>query len=127
MTGRYVPAKLLETKVLRDKGFDVRRYFRRWSRQAVNLPARIEILLAGGKCFTSGTALIRNISLKGALLAKFVLKKPYLPMRPFTIRMTFRSEKYHGIGAVARPVRLGTGDEFEIAVAFEDLWAAEEE
>lgn len=117
-------ASMADTKILREKGFDVRKYFRRWGRQSVNLPAKIEILLSGGKRFTTGTAIIKNISLKGALLGKFVLKKPYIPARPFTIKMVFRSEKYEGIGAVARPIRFGTGHEFEIAVAFEDLWAA---
>ncbi len=114
---------LLETKHLRARGFDVRRYFRRWGRQAVHLPARIEIVLPGGRKFTSGTAIIRNINLKGALLAKFVLKKPYLPARSFQIRMTFCSDEYDGIGAVARPVRFGVGHDFEIAVVFEDFWA----
>lgn len=117
---------LSETKILEAKGHAVHKYFRKWSRQVVNLPTKVEIVV-GGKRFTHGTALIKDISLKGARLGKFVLKKPYFPMQNFKIKMSFRSEKYEGIGAVARPVRFGQGDEFEIAVSFEDLWARVEE
>lgn len=117
---------LSETKILESKGHTVHKYFRKWSRQVVNLPTKIEILVRG-KRFTHGTAIIKDISLKGARLGKFILKKPYLPMQTFRIKMSFRSEKYEGIGALARPVRFGQGEDFELAVAFEDLWARVEE
>jgi hypothetical protein len=118
---------LLETKILRMKGYEVRKYFRKWSRQTVNLPAKVEILTQNGKKFTSGTAIIRDISLRGARLAKFVLKKPMFPVGNFRIKLSFRSQTYQGIGAIARPVRFGQGDEFELAVAFEDFWAQVDE
>ncbi len=111
------------TRILGSKGLQVRKYFRKWSRKVIDLPAKVEIMTANGRRFTEGTAIIRDISLKGARLAKLVLKKQALPAVPFRIRLTFRSEEYEGVGAMARPVRFGEGHEFEIVVAFEDLWA----
>ena len=101
----------------------VRRTLRQWTRRDVRIPAEVEVLLRDGKVFTRGTGIIRNISLKGALLGRLVLKKQYLPAQWFRVKLRFRSAKYRGIGALCRPVRFGVGDEFEIAVRFEDFWA----
>jgi hypothetical protein len=112
-----------ETLTLKPPSLDARRYFRRWGRNEVNLPAKVEILTAAGKKFTSGTATIRDVSLRGALLTSIKLKKKYLPASAFKVRLTFSSTKYKGIGALARPIRFGRGDVFELAVEFEDFWA----
>jgi hypothetical protein len=104
-------------------GPEARRYFRRWARNEVNIPAKIEILTAKGKKFTEGTAIIRDVSLRGALLTRIKLKKPTLPAANFRVRLTFSSAKYKGIGAICRPIRFGRGDEFQLAVEFEDFWA----
>jgi len=112
-----------ETLTLRAPAIDARRYFRRWGRNEVNLPAKIEILTPGGKKFTSGTATIRDVSLRGALLTSIKLKKACLPASSFKVRLTFSSTKYKGIGALARPIRFGRGEVFELAVEFEDFWA----
>jgi hypothetical protein len=102
---------------------DARRYLRRWVRNEVNLVAKVEILTLDGRRYTTGTALIRDVSLKGARLGRLVLKKQSLPARSFRVRLTFRSEQYQGIGALCRPIRFGRGPEFELAVEFEDFWA----
>jgi hypothetical protein len=112
-----------ETLTVRATGPDARRYFRRWARNEVHLPAKIEILTTAGKKFTEGTATIRDVSLRGALLTKIKLKKGLLPAASFRVRLTFSSAKYKGIGAIARPIRFGRGDAFELAVEFEDFWA----
>jgi len=98
-----------------------REHIRDWSRRAVNVPTKVEILV-GPKRFTSGSALIRNISFKGALLGKMILTKRVLPARTFRLRLTFSTPKYRGIGALCRPVRFGDGEKFELGVAFESLW-----
>ena len=104
-------------------GADARRYFRRWARNPVDLPAKVEILLAGGKKFTDGSAVIRDVSLRGALLTRIELKKRCLPASNFRVRLIFSSAKYKGIGALCRPIRFGRGEAFELAVEFEDFWA----
>jgi hypothetical protein len=103
--------------------FDIHRYFRKWSRNVVHIPAKIEIVTLDGRRFTTGTAIIRDVSLRGARLGRIVLKRSCLPAKTFRIKLYFRSEKYQGIGALCRPVRFGRGPEFELAVEFEDFWA----
>ncbi len=102
---------------------EVRKYFRRWSRNAVNLRTALEILTLDGKTWTTGTAIIRDVSLRGARLGRIVLRKSSLPARAFRIRLIFTSEHAKGIGALCRPIRFGRGPEFELAVEFEDFWA----
>ncbi len=113
-----------DTKILNNPG--TRKYIRDWSRNEVSLAAKVEIRTEDGKLFTTGTAIIRDISLKGARLAKLVLKKQAFPAATFRIHLEFKSPEMQGIGAVARPIRFGQGKEFEIAVEFDDLWVREE-
>jgi hypothetical protein len=102
---------------------EVHRYFRKWSRNVVHIPARLEIVTQDGKKHTTGTAVIRDVSLRGARLGRLVLKKASLPARSFRIKLFFHTDKYRGIGALCRPIRFGRGPEFELAVEFEDFWA----
>ena len=102
---------------------DGRRYARRWPRNPVDLAAELEILVDGRR-WTAGTARVRDVSLRGALLGKIKLKKASLPARPFRVALTFRAGPYDGVGAVGRPVRFGAGPELELAVEFDDVWAA---
>lgn len=98
---------------------------REFARRSVNLPAQVAVLV-GGKVFTSGTCVVRDISFKGALLVKFKLKQQVFPVRPFKIRFVLTHPKHKGIGGVAKPVRLGVGREFELGVEFEEFWAGEQ-
>jgi len=117
---------MAESTVSRARSLEVRRYFRRWSRNAVHIAARVEIVTLDGKRFTTGTAIIRDVSLRGARLGRIVLQKASLPARSFRIKLFFKSEQYRGIGALCRPIRFGKGAEFELAVEFEDFWAKTE-
>ena len=114
---------MADTTTVKAAPLDARRYFRRWGRNEVNITARVEILSASGKKYTEGTAVIRDVSLRGALLTRIKLKKQYLPASCFTLKLTFSSAKYRGIGAICRPIRFGRGDEFQLAVEFDDFWA----
>lgn len=99
-----------------------RRYLRGWNRSSLAIPATIAIRLEDGRTFTRGTAMVRDISLKGACLAKLVLRKQALPAAQFRIHLEFKPAEYRGIGATCRPVRFGGGPDFELAVEFEDFW-----
>ncbi len=114
---------MVESALVKGLSTPAHRYFRKWVRNTVNLSAKLEILTLDGKIFTTGSAIVRDVSLRGARLGRIVLKKPYLPAKVFKIRLNFRSDKYQGIGALCRPIRFGMGAEFELAVEFEDLWA----
>ena len=102
---------------------EAKQYLRSWERQNVRIPADVEILLRSGRTHTKGTAIVRNISYRGALIGKLTLRKQTLPAKWFRIRVRFRADDYKGIGALCRPVRFGQEDEFELAVEFEDFWA----
>lgn len=102
-------------------------YIREWSRQKLNVPAEVEVVLASGRVFTSGKAMVRDISFQGARLGRIVLRKPILPARPFKIRLSFRDRERRGIAAMCRPVRFGQGEEFELGVEFEEFWADEQD
>lgn len=114
---------MVETTTARLPAAETRRYVRRWARNAVDLPADVEIRV-GAKVWTRGTALVRDVSLRGARLGRFKLRKASLPLRDFRILLTFKSGRYRGVGAVCRPVRFGSGADFELAVEFEDFWAS---
>ena len=114
---------MVETTTGRLPSAESRRYARRWARNAVDLPAQVEILV-GGKRWTTGTAIVRDVSLRGARLGRLKLVKASLPVKNFRIQLTFRSGRYRGVGALCRPVRFGAGPEFELAVEFEDFWAS---
>jgi hypothetical protein len=113
----------METMEARPTGADARRYFRRWVRNEVDLPAKVEILTLAGKKVNDGSAVIRDVSLRGALLTRIKLKKAVLPAATFQVRLTFSADKYKGIGALCRPIRFGRGSDFELAVEFVDFWA----
>ena len=111
-----------DTTFIQRRDPDFQRHFRRYLRKAVDLKARVEILTGKGHTYTSGTAIVRDVSLKGARLGGFSLKKSSFPAAPFVIRLQVTSEKFSSLGGICRPVRFGHGDEFELAVEFEDLW-----
>ncbi len=117
---------MADTATTRLPGGEARRYMRRWARNAVDLPAKVEILV-GTRRWTVGTALVRDVSLRGARLGRLRLRKGSLPARSFRIRLTFPSGRYRGVGAVCRPVRFVDGPAFELAVEFEDFWASAEQ
>ena len=115
-----------EPTLSKARSLEVRKYFRRWARNAVHIRAKVEIVTLDGRSFTTGTAIIRDVSLRGARLGRIRLKKASLPARAFRIRLHFKSAQYRGIGALCRPIRFGRGAEFELAVEFEDFWARTE-
>lgn len=100
---------------------EARRYFRRWSRQAVRLSARVEVVV-GRKVVDRGSAVVRDVSLRGALLSDLRLRKGGLPLKPFRLRLELRSGKLAEMGAICAPIRFGRGRSFELAVEFEDFW-----
>jgi len=95
-------------------------HFREPKRRQVAIRSDIRVMLDSGREHDSGTAVIRNMSSAGALLANVKLKKKSYPVKPFTIHVRMKAEKYSGIGLICRPVRFapeagGIGVRFEEA------------
>ena len=83
----------------------------------------MDVVTGDGKRFTTGTAVLRDVSLRGARLGNIRLRKKCFPAVPFRLRLSFRAGRYRGVGAICRPIRFGRGNAFELAVVFEDFWA----
>ncbi|MFC1478964.1 hypothetical protein ACFL6F_00055 [Planctomycetota bacterium] len=95
-------------------------HFREPKRRKVSMQANITLILDTGKEHDSGTAVIRNMSSTGALLADIKLKKKAYPVQSFAIHVRMKAQKYSGIGLICRPVRFapevgGIGVRFEEA------------
>lgn len=102
---------------------DARLYRREWQRNAVRIPAEVEIVLDGEKKpFTTGTGEVRDISLKGARLTRLRLKTAAIPLMPFHLHLRFRGKRYEGIEARCVPRRFVIGADPELGVQFVDLW-----
>jgi len=74
-------------------GYDfatIRRPFKReHGRTEMNSPCEITLTLDDGTVFDAGTAVVRNLSVGGALLTGLNLGKQVLPLRSFTILIQF--------------------------------------
>ena len=104
-------------------GGALKNYLRRWARRDVDVPSKIDLILDKGGKYTTGKAVVKNISLSGALLTDISLQKSSLPIKRFTIHLSFNLKTYKGLGAIARPVHFGDpGREFELGIEFVDLW-----
>lgn len=118
------PSLMADRITLDDAG--LKGYLRRWARKSIRIPTRVKVLLDGGgatgRVYTTGTAIVTNISFTGALLQEIRLRKRSLPTEKFTLRLDFDMKEHKGIGAVARPVHFGRGRRFELGVEFLDLW-----
>ncbi len=70
-------------------GYDfttIRRPFKReYGRTELNMPAEMTITLEDGTVFDSGTAIVKNLSVGGALLKEINLPKQVLPLQNFTM------------------------------------------
>ncbi|HEY3321641.1 MAG TPA: PilZ domain-containing protein [Planctomycetota bacterium] len=81
-------------------------HYRETRRMAVDIPCEVSLLLPDGKVFDSGTAVVRNVSPSGALLAGLSLSKSCLPVGVFRLVIKLTGGDYKGIGLEATPVRL---------------------
>ncbi|MHC4248935.1 MAG: PilZ domain-containing protein [Planctomycetota bacterium] len=107
-------------------GYDfttIRRPFKReYGRTELNSPAEMTITLEDGTVFDSGTAVVKNLSVGGALLKDINLPKQVLPIQNFTMLIKIRDiPKLAGLVGECEVVRLaGSSDtgEPELGVRF---------
>ncbi|MHC5054157.1 MAG: PilZ domain-containing protein [Planctomycetota bacterium] len=107
-------------------GYDfttIRRPFKReYGRTELNSPAEMTITLEDGTVFDSGTAVVRNLSVGGALLKDINLPKQVLPLQNFTMLIKIKDiPKLAGLVGECEVVRLaGSSDtgEPELGVRF---------
>jgi hypothetical protein len=101
----------------------MRSHFRETRRIAVEIPCSIELILMDGTICNSGSAVVRNVSPSGALVASMNLEQNSLPAALFKVRMILQGEPYAGIGIEATPVRFSSGN-FGLGVKFDEIFVA---
>ena len=76
-------------KVARELGYDFTRlkyhHKRQQQRRPIAIPLELSIYNADGSLFDKGAAVIKDVSLSGALLTAVVLPQQSIPLRPHTI------------------------------------------
>jgi hypothetical protein len=93
---RYSASEETKEKVFRAAeilGYDfttIRRPFKReYGRSDVSTPCEVTVTLENGAVFDTGTAVVRNLSVGGALLSGIVFQKQVLPLQNFTLLIKF--------------------------------------
>lgn len=110
-------------KIARDLGYDFGRlkhsHKRVHARRDVALPLELTIYTADGTLFDRGTAVVKNISLSGALLSALVLPRQSFPLVPHTIGIRLLEGPLKDVEILSRPVRFAPRAEgLDLAVEF---------
>lgn len=114
-------------KAARELGYDLGRlkhpHRRLQPRKAMDLPLELSIYLADGTLFDRGRAVMRDVSLSGALLSGFILtEKRGIPLEPHTIGLRLLDGPLKGLEIRSRPIRFLQRDgAIHIAVAFQGV------
>jgi len=112
-------------KIARELGYDFGRlkyhHKRGSSRKPMAVPLELSIYNADGTLFDKGAAIVKDVSLSGALLTAVVLPQQSIPLRPHTIGIRMLDGALKGVEIMARPIRLahsGQGQGMNLAVEF---------
>lgn len=96
-------------RIARELGYDLGRlkhtHRRRHPRQEVNCAIEMTIYRPDGSVFSSGQAIVREISLSGAILKGILLSKQVIPIDPHTIGLRFPSGPGGALEVRGFPVR----------------------
>src|SRR5579862_152432 len=112
-------------KIAKELGYDFGRlkyHHKRGSgRRPMAVPLELSIYNADGTLFDKGAAIVKDVSLSGALLTAVVLPQQSIPLRPHTIGIRMLDGALKGIEIMARPIRLAhssQGEGMNLAVEF---------
>jgi transcriptional regulator with XRE-family HTH domain len=112
-------------KVARELGYDLTKlkhqHKRVHPRKSADLPLELSIYLADGSLFDRGHAIIRDLSLSGALLSGMILtEQKGIPLQPHTIGIRLLEGALKDFEIRSKPVRfLQKADGIQLAVEFE--------
>jgi transcriptional regulator with XRE-family HTH domain len=112
-------------KIARELGYDFGRlkyhHKRGSNRKPMAVPLELSIYNSDGTLFDKGAAIVKDVSLSGALLTAVVLPQQSIPLRPHTIGIRMLDGALKGVEILGRPVRLahsGQGQGMNLAVEF---------
>ena len=110
-------------KVARDLGYDfgkLKYHHRRMAvRKAITIPLELTIYNEDGSLWDKGAAIVKDVSLSGALLTAVVMPQQSIPLRPHTIGIRMLDGELKGVEILSRPVRLSSSAQgMNLAVEF---------
>jgi transcriptional regulator with XRE-family HTH domain len=110
-------------KIARELGYDFSRlkyqHRRPHPRKEMAVPLELYIYKADGSLFDKGSALVKDISLSGAMLTGVMLPQQSIPLRPHTIGLRLLEGPLKDVEIIGRPVRLThSGNEINLAIEF---------
>ena len=119
---RNVPNKRVFNAAVNSAEFfdHLRAHFRETRRTRVDIDCDLQLVLADGSVFDSGTANIRDFSPSGALIGGMKLPKGCYPAATFKVLITLKGGDYAGICIEATPVRLAM-DMPGLGVRFDEI------
>jgi hypothetical protein len=92
---------------------------RRHERKATSIAVELSIYLKSGQLYDYGTAILRDVSLSGALLGAVVLPGKAIPVEPHTVGLRVLEGQLRNFKILGRPVRFVHRPEgISIAVEF---------
>ncbi len=117
-------------RAARKLGYDVsglkREHRRRHERNSTEMAVELRIYLENGSHFDRGTAVLRNVSLSGALFGALDLSRKALPVQAHWFGIGAPEGPLKDVEIAGRPVRLvHTREGIEIALEFQGLGDAE--
>jgi transcriptional regulator with XRE-family HTH domain len=123
----FVSRKTIERVMdaAQELGYDFARlrhtHSRQFERTDLSLSSEFDIMLASGKVYDSGTALISNISEGSAMITDISSNLNSLPLEPFTVSLIVTEAKLKGVSVLARVTRVATEDNLSLALEFVEV------
>jgi hypothetical protein len=101
----------------------LRAHYRDTRRTSVEIDCDVRLVMADGATFDSGTAVVKNVSPSGALIAGFKLSKNSFPVQAFKVMLVLKGGEYQGIGIEATPVRF-VSDVGGLGIKFDEIFVS---
>jgi len=124
----YRASKETRQKVLalaRELNYDFKRlrriHRRRYARVKVKIPVRVAIVLQTGAIYDEGRGTIFDLNPIGALIGNFDLPGNTLPLKPFTLSITFLEGPLMQMKFDARVARIIVDDSIQMGVEFVNI------
>ncbi len=96
-------------------------YSRKHEREEMDVPVTLELVLADGQVFATGSGRLRDLSAEGALVTNIELDADALPIEKFTLSLKIEGGKFAGVQAEATPVRFAMTPEYGLGVSVTSL------
>jgi transcriptional regulator with XRE-family HTH domain len=110
-------------KAARELGFRLDRlkhgHRRQHPRKEASISVELSIYMSDGSLFDRGSAVMKDVSLSGALLSAMIMPLHGLPLKPHTLGLRLLDGDLKGLEIIGRPVRFtSNGGVINLAIEF---------